>query len=196
MQIQVTLRQAHKLNDKINARLATIDLTPTKRVNIWNVSDAAATLTALRDGFIADLERHLALVEARAAVRALIGRANSQKIDEIVVARKLALDTVATYRTIVAAVNDNSTISTTDAFTNKVEAVRAASKTGSSSYFSDDLSVLTVDGDWLKTVDETIQQGQNVIEGLEDQLTQLNAATLIVVPDSVVSTLKKEGLIS
>ena len=90
--MKITLRQAHKLIDKINSRLATITISAVQQVNIWEVDDTSQTYDNLKAAFSKQCDRNRELVSARQCIRNQIRIANQKGIDEAVADRKAAMD--------------------------------------------------------------------------------------------------------
>ena len=67
--MKITLRQAHKLINKINSRLATFQISAAQQVNIWEVESPAETFANLQGQFQALCARNVALVTARQTIR-------------------------------------------------------------------------------------------------------------------------------
>ena len=73
--MKLTLRQAHKVVDKIVARMATLDVSPSREVNVWEADEG--TFDRLTEEFTKAFDRQVALTAARQAVRDAIGVAEA-----------------------------------------------------------------------------------------------------------------------
>lgn len=194
--MKMTLRQAHKLVEKINAKIGTIELSPSKDVTAWNVDKN--TLSNLREEFATNLERVQALNAARYAVREQIGVGNRAEVDQLVGTRKYLLDQIGVLRTLVAGVRSSAVV-TADALDAKAYASRTAAATGGTSRYGgeDTITVGLLMEDEVKAHNAAIDNLQLKIEEVEDQLTSANASrdTSIILSDAVLATLRSEGLL-
>lgn len=190
---QITLRQAHKLVEKINARLGTIIINPNVSMNIWEVTDAVEAITAASDNFKAEVERQMKLVLARSSIRDSIRTANQQAVDALVAQRKRALDVISTLRHISTLVSSCG-VSDAKALELKILAARESAK-GATSYGStDEVSVNLLTDEQVKSLDKDIQAKQLEIERIEDELTTANATGKLSLSDELTAVLRDEGL--
>jgi hypothetical protein len=195
--MNITLRQAHKLIDKINARLGTFQISATKAVNIWEVEDPASTFTQLTAQFTELCKRNRALVTARQTIRNLIQQANVGAIDNTIAQRKAELDNEGFLRHLVNTVNRHA-INTPTALARKLEADRAAASASSVASYRGDTDSIAVclysDAD-VEQIDAQLSASRLAIEKLEDKLSQLNSSTSITLSAETTSALQAEGLV-
>lgn len=197
--MKVTLRQAHKLIDKIHGRLATFSISATQSVNIWEVEDAATAFQQLETEFNGMVERNKSLLYTRQVIRNLIQQANVGGVDNTIAVRKATLDEIGGHRHILSTIRMGG-VSSADALERKIAAERAAAQTSGGSFgrrgSSDDMVTVCLLGqDEFNELDRLIAVKQLEVEKLEDRLSQLNASTTITLPADVVTTLQKEGLV-
>lgn len=195
--MKITLRQAHKLIDKINSRLGTFQISATKAVNIWEVEDPASTFLQLTAQFRDLCKRNRALVTARQTIRNLIQQANVGAIDNTIAQRKAELDNEGFLRHLVNTVNPNA-INTPTALARKLEADRAAASASSVASYRGDTNSINIclysDAD-VEQIDAQLNAARLVVEKLEDKLSQLNSSTSITLSAETTSTLQAEGLV-
>lgn len=195
--MKITLRQAHKLIDKINSRLATFQISATQQVNIWEVESPAETFANLQGQFQALCARNVALVTARQTIRNQIAVANRNGIDDTVAARKAALDTAGFLRHQLNTVNEHA-VNTPVALARKLEAERESAKGSSAANYrgnSDTIVVCLYSQADVDAINDKINQTQLAIEKLEDQLSKLNSSTEIDLAVDIEQTLRQEGLL-
>lgn len=192
--MNITLRQAHKLIDKINSRLATLQVSATQAVNIWEIEDPTATYTKLSEQFTELCQRNRLLVSARQCIRNQIRVANYAAIDGVIADRKEAMDAAGFIRHQLNTVNDNVVTSPT-ALERKVAAEREAAKTTTTRYGADDtVTICLYSQADVDVLNDQLNKQQLEIERLEDQLSKLNSSTEIDLVADVVNTLQSEGL--
>lgn len=190
----LTLRQGHKMVEKINGRLATISINPSAVVNIWETDNAGEAYAAAVDKFDAEVERQLKLIEARADVRDAIRVANGVTVDSLVAQRKRLLDVIATLRHTTGMASERG-ISSAEALEKKIQVSREAAKGNTNSYSSiDEVTVSLLSPEQVKELDKRIQQLQLQIERIEDALTSANASGKITLSDNTIAVLVEEGL--
>ena len=195
--MKITLRQAHKLIDKINSRLATITISAVQQVNIWEVDDTSQTYDNLKAAFSKQCDRNRELVSARQCIRNQIRIANQKGIDEAVADRKAAMDELGFLRHQLNTVND-SAINTSAALARKLDAEREAAKLSSTNHYrgnSDVIAVCLYSPEDLEQLDKQINAAQLEVEKHEDRLSKLNSTLEIELQSNVSETLRQEGLI-
>lgn len=191
--MEVTLRKAHKLIEKLHGRLAMIQISGAAMLGIWETQSAETQMAVARDQFDNTIAHQFNLLDARQEIRNSIQTANSLYIDKLIAERKRKLDVVGVYRHILSTV-PRTAISSPDAADRKIKTLQDSATT--STYGSTDevvvslLSQSDIDG-----YTQTINRMQLEIEQIEDQLTTENASTKITLSQNVVATLKAEGLI-
>ena len=192
--MNITLRQAHKLIDKINSRLATLQVSATQAVNIWEIEDPTATYTKLSEQFTELCQRNRLLVSTRQCIRNQIRVANYAAIDGVIADRKEAMDAAGFIRHQLNTVNDNAVTSPT-ALERKVAAEREAAKTTTTRYgAADTVTICLYSQADVDVLNDQLNKQQLEIERLEDQLSKLNSSTEIDLVADVVKTLQSEGL--
>lgn len=193
--MKMTLRQAHKLVEKINAKIGSIDVSVTREVTPWTVT--ADTLGTLRAEFDKNMARLFALNAARYAVREQIGVGNRAEVDSLVGERKFLLDQIGVLRTIVAGFRATH-VSDAAALVAKAQAQQSAAANGGTSRYSEDtVSVSLLTAADIEGLNSSIDELQLKIEEIEDRLTSANASRdgAIILSDAVLVTLRQEGLI-
>lgn len=192
-----TLRQAHKLVEKITARMATLDLSPTREVNAWEVTDQTFSENVAQ--FKKDFERFEALVEARHLIRQQIGAANHIAVDGLIARRKYLLDQIGMLRTLVAGARVDS-MSSPDALFGKATALVTAATAGQTTRYGshDTVSICVLSKADIDDYNKVIDRLQLEVESVEDQLTTANASreNAIIVSDQVIATLQREGIVA
>ena len=197
--MKVTLRQAHKLVDKITARLATIQLSATKTISIWDVKEDDSILnnedilTVSAALLLDTINRHMKLITAKQLIRNLIRSANAVEIDGLVAQRKGILDITATNRWLLSTC-ESGAITTLSALQQKANALRLAA--AGTSYGSDTVTICLIDESMQLSLDANIQQFQLQVEQIEDKLTTANATTSISIPVVSLQILLDEGIIA
>lgn len=190
---QVTLRQGHKLVEKINGRLNTITITPTRSVNIWEVTDAAAIFKQASSEVNNEITREMNLKNARADIRDSIRVVNALAVDDLVAKRKRTLDVIASLRQLQT--TGERGVSSAEALDKKLIATREAAKATTRSYGDNDTITISVfTQEQIKDLDKQIQELQLEIEKIEDALTTANASGKISLGEMTLKVLKDEGL--
>lgn len=195
--MKITLRQAHKLIDKINSRLSQMQISATQQVNIWEVENPHDTFINMQEQFQALCARNADLVTTRQVIRNLIADANRHGVDAAIVARKAALDSVSFLRHQLNTV-DEHVVNTPAAFARKLEAEREAAKASSTVNYhgnTDTITVCLYSQTEVDSINDKINRGQLTVERLEDELSKLNSSIEILLPDDVKQTLENEGLV-
>lgn len=194
--MKFTLRQAHKLVEKITARIATLNISPTREVNVWQADETS--FETLQADFDKSLSRQMSLVAARYFIREQIGVANRAEVDSLVAQRKFLLDQIGTLRAVVADVRAHA-ITSPDALAEKAKATIAAATAGASRGYGDDtVTVCLIDDEALTVYNKKIDALQLKVESIEDQLTSANANrdSCVIVSDAVLAVLKEEGIVT
>lgn len=195
--MNITLRQAHKLIDKINSRLGQFQISATQQINIWEVESPTETFTKLQEQFQALCGRNTELVTARQTIRNLVADANRNGVDDTIAARKAALDAVGFLRHQLNTVNEHA-VNTPSALARKLEAEREAAKASSAVSYrgnGDTIAICLYSPADVEALNDKINQGQLAIERLEDQLSKLNSSIEVALPAAVEQTLRQEGLL-
>lgn len=190
--MEVTLRKAHKLIEKLHGRLAQIQISATTMLGIWETQSAENRMIAARQQFDNTVTHQFSLLDARQEIRNSIQAANSVVIDKLIAQRKRKLDVVGVYRHILGSVH-RSAISQYEAADRKIKTLQDSAS--SSSYGStDEVAVSLLPQADIDGYTQTINRIQLEIEQIEDQLTTENASTKIALSQGVVEALKAEGL--
>lgn len=190
--MQVTLRQAHKLVQKIAARLSTIDISPTRSVNIWDATEV--TFSNAEHEFEQNVARSFKLLEARHDLRTLIGKANWHQVDILVGERKMLLDQLGMARAIMTAVEANSDVSSPAALQLKITSL-TKSTTSNSLFNNDAITIMVAPQSLTDKCSAMIDQLQLQVEATEDRLTTANGQTILL-SDEIVATLQNESILS
>lgn len=194
--MQMTLRQAHKMVEKINARMASINVSPSRDVVVWNAN--SGSLDTLRAEFENEVNRQIHLTNVRQTLRVGIQRANRDQVDDLITARKATLDQIGILRHVVGQVNTDH-MYTAEAIENKAAALRTAASAGSSGYGQrDTVTVCVVTADQLAHYNAQIDLLQLQLEQIEDELTAANASksSVVVLDDVAVEILRAEKLVA
>jgi len=193
--MKLTLRQAHKIVDKINARLVEVNVDANPTLSAYNITDPAVALDEAKKAFEAELGRYMSLIAARSFIRAQVAYANAHEVDTLVARRKASLDIIAKYRSVKESYNERA-LATPEALGAKVNAVLEAAKTTTSLYGStDQITVSVMDKQYVADLDDKIQSLQLTIEAIEDQLTTANASTTIELQEDVRLVLVNEKIL-
>lgn len=188
---QITLRQAHKLVEKLTARIASVEINPTKEVNAWSTVDADDVFLngTLEFAKAVTLKSHF--IGMRHAIRELVSVANGPKINELVAKRRFLLDLIAMQKQVVAGI-PSAGINSAEALTKKIESLRANGSTTSSYY--ETVTVTFLEAADLVDYNELIQSTQLQVDECEDQLTTANSSTTIALEAPVIEFLKQQKL--
>lgn len=194
--MEITLRSAHKLVGKINAKIDSYDLSVNARINVWNTptnADAlAASLGKVREYHTSRVQNLTKLITIRHQVRLAIQKANAAKVDELVAYRKTLLDTRQMYHKIIAAAG-SSVYFTPDAVQRKIELARQTQDNRYSSV--DHLAVCVLNEEDVAAAKAELSRVDREIEKVEDDLTAANSTTKISLDESVIATLTAENLL-
>lgn len=190
--MQVTLRQAHKLVDKINGRLKTVTLHPVAQISIYAVGDAATLLSEKVAKHQAEQKRHFDLLSARQELRMSIQAVNAAEVNNLVAVRKSVLDELSTWRSIQLAVSD-SAVSTAAELEAKLKALRETPSNGYS--HNEKVEVCLLSAADLEALDKRISTLQLRVEGIEDSLTTANSVGSINISAGTEQLLRREGVI-
>ena len=191
--MKITLRQAHKLVDKITERLKTIVISATKTVSIWDVTDGESTFDTSKQAALELIKRNMELIVARQAIRDLIRDANHTTVDQLVSQRKGTLDIIASSRHLLDTCGSGG-ITSPLALQQKATALREAA--AGTSYGSDTITICLVSTEDQSMIDKNIQEYQLLIEDIENKLTTANATTSISIPVEMLQILIDEGIVA
>lgn len=193
--MKLTLRQAHKLVEKITAKIATLDVTPTRNVNVYDAT--VYTFDHLTNVLNTNLGRLESLIRSRCFVRELIGLANQSRVDGLIAKRKLLLDLVGVKRALVGGVTPHA-VSSPGALAAKIETLTAGTAAGGRSSYDDTVSVCLISEKEVNDLRAEIDLLQLQVESVEDELTAANAdpSCVVVLPDHVRDALAAEGIIA
>lgn len=171
--MQVTLRQAHKIVDKLNAKIKSIDTVTTADINIWQANDTDAVITTLNAAGATSesaFARLVNLATIRHDIRGLIGVANHKAVDDLIARRKLSLDMLAIIRGLVEAYRPAGNLSP-----EVVVAQAAAARTANSPYSSQTITVNLYDEADIAELRKQIDLYQLTLEHIEEALTAANS---------------------
>jgi hypothetical protein len=195
--MQVTLRQAHKIVEKITARLAMLDINPTREINVWEVTDT--TFDDAVETFNEQVVRTHDLMLARHFVRGQIGNANFAEVNSLIAQRKLLLDRIGMLRSLVAGAKVRA-VTSQAGLVEKARAMTAGAAAGgrSTMFGEDTVTILVVDQTDLDNCAADIDTLQLEIETVEDKLTTANSNRehMVILSDEVIETLQSEGIIA
>lgn len=189
--MKVTLRQAHKLVEKIAGRLGKIELSTQATVNLWDTTPASELYMSLQAELENNIERQLDLLGARQDIRTSVQAVNASEINGLVAARKALLDQLSTYRHLQGTIEKN-TISGSDALASKIASSRESPQT---SYSIDTIRVSLYDDAKVTALDKKINELQLRVEAMEDQLTTSNATAQITIGERTLAVLRREGIV-
>jgi len=201
--MNITLRQAHKLVEKLTRLQNSITLNRTGGINIWTVAastmnNKAADPTKVQVAidsqaatFTVECNRKLHAVQFRAAIRERIQTKNqSSGINNAISQRKLALDVLSVYKSVDQ--NDRDLeLSTAAALSGKITQLLNA-EPGRQMFGGEVVSFVVP---FNNNVKKEIVDLERQIEQIDDQLTTLNASTTINLLPVEVEFLKSENLI-
>lgn len=188
--MQVNLRQAHKLVEKIGARLGTIRLTTSASFSAFAPEDAEVLLRQAREKFDNEVKRQLDLLNARQEIRMSVQSANTAEVNMLVAIRKGLLDELATYRSIQSSVGTVSS-TTPEQLKAELDALRNSTQVS----YSNVVNTTIMDEARVKELDRKISQLQLRVEGIEEQLSTANTVGIIGVSEQVEQVLRREGIV-
>jgi hypothetical protein len=191
--MKFTLRQAHKLLEKIAARMGTLKLSANQAVSIWTEIPAEEIMAKLLKEYTEQVTRQFDLLNCRQEIRSSIQAINAAEVNGLISIRKGLLDQVATLRHLQGTITASS-INTPLALAKKLEAERASSAAGSR-YGNESVGVCVLDEAAAAALDRKISSMQLRIEGIEDQLSVANATASIVVTADAMMVLRREGVV-
>jgi hypothetical protein len=190
--MQVTLRQAHKLVDKINASFQNLQISPVENINIWQMTPLS--LDDRRKKFHTKLARQLALTTVRSEIRGQLQEANQGSVNELVALRKITLDMLALKRSLhVQLAPSVNEIDNQESLEQKVEILKASKEVGHRHY--DNVIVSLVNAVERQELENEIGDLQLSIDQIEDQLTTANSGKKILLSETTMVVLKKERLL-
>lgn len=188
--MQLNLRQAHKLVEKIGQRLGTIRLTSSTSFSIYMTDDFELALRKARDKVELDIKRQLDLLAARQEIRMSVQSANVQEVNNLVAIRKGLLEELATYRHIYTLTGTGNP-TTVESMKAELEALRTP---GATSY-TQSISIELFDEQKAREFDNKISQLQLRVEGIEEQLSTANVTGSIQISQQVEQLLRREGIV-
>lgn len=191
--MELTLRQARKLTDKINQHIGTISLSTPNTINIWEVEpeNAETVFESAVAEFHAKQEQVVKLELIRSSIREAIQVANRDVIDDLVRRRHTAI-TLNSYahQTLLAGGDE---ISSGAALARKIAAAReSASKTA---YSAETLSFRVLTKAQRDQGEAQLRKSKLVVEKLDDAIAVANATTKIVLPEETATVLRDLNLL-
>lgn len=188
-----TLRQANKLVDKINHHITTINTQPTCDINIWEVVFSDQTIDQKRLEHKTNINRCLALILIRQDIRNKIARNNQAQVNQLITQRKILLDKLGVYRSIIQQI-DLSAVQTATAFDGKMISLKANTGTYRP---VDILTIGLMDSEEIDSMNNNINSLQRQVELVEDQLTTANSSStlLVILDQDSYTTLRNENII-
>lgn len=187
--MKVTLRQAHKLVEKIAARLATLKLTTQASVSIHDDREPELVMSLAFTNYEKEVNRQLSLLGARQEIRTSVQAVNGVEINGLVAIRKNLLDQLATYRHLQGTVSDG--ITSAAELASKI----AAEKASTTRYGSDFVAFGVLNPAQVEALDKKINELQLRVEAIEDQLSVSNASVGINLSETTVRVLRSEGIV-
>ncbi len=191
--MEFTLRAAHKLVEKINGHLKTIEVEPIVNVNAFEVADAQKLFSERLARFNANRERALNLIEIRAVLRNEIGEQNAKEIDGLIGHRKAAIERLTLFNRILQSAKQEGEISSPAALEKKVKA-QTDSKT-QTLYGREMISFNVVSKEVRDNLESEVAVMKRLIERTEDQLLHENIQRKIVLDAARVGVLRQELLV-
>jgi len=193
--MELTLRAAHKLVDKIDAQIRTIDLNAIVLVNAFDVDRAADQVTNLFIERAAEFDNRLLrvdnLITIRTDVREQIRTQNDVSgIGSVISQRKDKLDRIAMYTRVFASSHHEQMVSTAVALQRQIARVQDAKE-----LHSETVHFSLINSEARVRVEQYVATVKRAVEALEDRLLYLNINTKIMLSTDHVETLKEENLI-
>lgn len=192
--MELTLRAAHKLVEKIKAHIRTIETNPGVSVNTHSIEDSNVLFVEHRRSFEENMSRVDQLMSTVFRLRESIRRENDvQDIDSVVAERSFNLDRIAHLQRVVNSAKAEGQINSAAALKSKTQQI--LSKGANSSYHDDTVSFSVVGKEQLSALEDQISTTKRLIESLEDQLLNKNIVGKIFIDPSTVEFLHKERLV-
>lgn len=193
--MQVTLRQAHKIVDKLNAKIKSISVSTNIEINIWQATTEEAVKAMLDTAgrqIKEQTERLARLASIRHDVRALIAAANQKRVNELIAARKLTLDTISSVRSLIEMYRPNQHFEAAE-----IVAQAAANRANTSAFHrSETITVSLVDAKELAEANKSVDALQLQLEQIEDALTAANSdRNNLVNLTEFAYALREEGIV-
>lgn len=190
--MKMSLRTAHRVVTRIDAavkstRLVTIgDVNPTVHGEITDTL-AQTLFDQHQSTFNTTLEKIEALHNVRALFRELIGRANVESINGVIIKHRTMQDTVARLKAYVAQTpNVSSTVADATALAFRMKAPTTA--------YSPNISINLVSEAQRKKWAEQLIASTRELEKLQDELAALNANQTITIDEKVSAFLQENQL--
>jgi len=196
MSPSITLRQAHKLVEKINAKIRSIGISPVASVNIWETEDVNQALCKLVETFNTNLVRVQDLTTIKNNVRHEIQVRNEQSgITATIAKRKALLDAFGIVDSLSSTVSSSSDqVTSAAALARKINSVR--SQDVANAYRTHDtVAVLLITPLHKQELSNQVEQLKKQIEELDDKLLNLNTTSKAVINERDEEVLKKEHLL-
>lgn len=191
--MELTLRKAHKMIEKLHSRIAQIHLNATAPLGIWDVEPVESRVVAARAQFNNTVDHHFNLLAARQEIRDAIQAKNSIQINQLIADRKRLLDAIGVHRHILSTAQ-MATVTGNVAAERKIKSLQDSASTTSYGV-TEHVQVSLLSQEDIDDRTQTINRLLLEVESIEDQLTTANATTTVTLSQQVVATLKAEGLI-
>jgi hypothetical protein len=193
--VELTLRQAHKVVDKINLLIKTTDLITTRQLNVFEVSDAEAAFQEAVGEFVLAFTFVEQLTSARNQIRQSIGVANANEIDSIIVQRKQVMDRLAVTKNVLASSGNGRAhlVQSVSGLTAKVEQTLKAEQRNS--YRDDIINISLLTPEFEEQLKSSAKAYQREIESFDEQLLTLNVATKIELSKEMIQVLRDAEII-
>jgi hypothetical protein len=192
--MELTLRAAHKLVEKLNAHIKTIEVNPLVTVNTFEIDNAADLFAQHQKVFDENMERLADVQEVRNYLRLEIGKQNAGSIDTLIAQRKFAIERLAAYNRILETAKQEGQITTAAALERKIKS-ETTSKRESLYGRSDTVTFSLVNKSTKTILEGMVAAAKRAIEQTEDDLLRYNISLKVVLTDKHVEVLKKERLI-